>query len=248
MKTIRVLFKTECILAIREFSGVLFGILLPAGLILLLGVIYQGGMVEQAQYTKIQQAFGGVITIGICATGLMGIPLTITSYREKKVLKRFQVTPTSPMNLLFAQVLSQLVFAILSSVIVYLIAKLAFGYTMIGSVLEFILTYLLVTASIYALGMCIASISNSIKTVNLLCTIIYFPMIFLSGATVPYEVMPKGLQAFAQVMPLTHGIKLLKGVSLGEPIGSFTVSIIILIFTAIMGMLISIKTFKYTFD
>lgn len=42
MKTIKVLFKTEWILAIREFSGVLFGVLLPAGLILLLGVIYQG--------------------------------------------------------------------------------------------------------------------------------------------------------------------------------------------------------------
>ncbi len=84
MKTIKVLFKTEWILAIREFSGVLFGVLLPAGLILLLGVIYQGEMVEQETYSRIQQAFGAVITIGICATGLMGIPLTITSYREKK--------------------------------------------------------------------------------------------------------------------------------------------------------------------
>ncbi len=73
-------------------------------------------------------------------------------------------------------------------------------------------------------------------------------MVFLSGATVPYEVMPKGLRLFAEIMPLTHGIKLLKGVSLGEPIGQFTVSIFILIFTAIIGMLISIKTFRYTFE
>ncbi len=248
MKTIRVLFKTECILAIREFSGVLFGILLPAGLILLLGVIYQGEMVEQETYTRIQQAFGAVITIGISATGLMGIPLTITSYREKKVLKRFQVTPTSPMSLLLAQVLSNFVFASISSIIVYLIAKFVFGYTMIGSVLTFLLMYLLVTASIYAIGMCIASISGSIKTANLLCTIIYFPMVFLSGATVPYEIMPRGLRLFAEIMPLTHGIKLLKGVSLGEPIGQFIISIFILIFTAIIGMIISIKTFRYTFE
>lgn len=248
MKTLRVLWKTECILAIREFSGVFFGIMLPAGLMLLLGALYQGQLVEQEVYTKVQQAFGGVITIGICATGLMGIPITITSYREKKVLKRFMVTPTSPMILLMAQVLTNLLFAIISSILVYLIAKLAFGYTMIGSTLSFIGVYVLVLAAIYSIGMCIASISGSIKTANLLCTFIYFPMFFLSGATVPYEIMPRGLRMVAEVMPLTHGIKLLKGVSLGEGISQYIPSIVILIFTAIIGMIISIKTFRDTFE
>ena len=44
-----------------------------------------------------------------------------------------------------------------------------------------------------------------------------FPMLVLSGATLPYETMPSGLQRIADMMPLTQGIKLLKAVSLGLP-------------------------------
>lgn len=105
MKSLKTLFNIEFKLSIREFSGVLFGMILPVGLMLLLGTLYGHQRVDGQAYTLVQQAFPAVITIGICATGLMGIPITLSNYRDKQILKSFQVTPTSPLVLLMAQFL-----------------------------------------------------------------------------------------------------------------------------------------------
>lgn len=246
MKALIVLFETNMKLAVREFSGVLFGILLPMGIMLLLGIIYGGkSAFPGADYTLMQQAFAGVTAVGICASGLMGLPLTLADYREKKVLKRFKVTPTSPGVMLAAQVGTSLVFAVISSLLVWLTAKLFFGYSMPGSALLFIGAYGLVVLSIFSIGMVITSVSRNIKTVNLLCSLIYFPMFFLSGATIPYEIMPRGLQWAADFMPLTQGIKLLKGISLNTPLESTAAPVLILAATGILGILISLKTFRW---
>jgi len=220
--------------------------ILPAGIMLLLGVLYgERPAFEGAEYSLVQQAFPAVMSIGICATGLMGIPLTLAAYREKKILKRFKVTPTSPGLLLGAQFLCNLVFALISSALVLIIAVLFFGYQLRGALLPFLGSYSLVLASIYSIGMLIAGISKNMKTANLLCTLAYFPMFFLSGATIPYEIMPAGLQKVSSIMPLTQGIKLLKGVSLGLPDYSVLQPAVILGATFVICSAAAVKTFRW---
>ncbi|MCK5198591.1 MAG: ABC transporter permease [Spirochaetales bacterium] len=246
MKCLFTLFKTELILSVREFSGVLFGLIMPVGIMLLLGVLHgDKPAYEGASFTLVQQSFAAVATIGICASGLMGIPLNIAAYREKKILKHFKVTPTSPFLLLGAQFLTNLVFAVLSSLLVFLVALLFFNYSLQGPLLQFILAYGLVLTAIFSLGMMIASVSGNIKTANLLCTIFYFPMLFLSGATIPFEIMPVGLQKVSSIMPLTQGIRLLKNVSLATTDTNWLKPVIILSATAVLGMIISVKTFRW---
>ena len=246
MKTLWTLTKIEIKLAVREFSGVLFGLMLPVGLMILLGVLNGNKPAfEGANYTLTQQSFPAVITIGIIATGLMAIPITISSYREKKVLKRFKVTPTSPLAILIAQVVNSFIFSTVSSLLVWVAAKIFFDYKMIGNVWVFLGFYLLVLFSIYSLGLMIASVSKNTKTSNLLTSLVYFPMFFLSGATVPFEIMPKGMQMVSNIMPLTHGIKLLKTASLAIPVDNVLISIIYLSILAITCTIVSVATFKW---
>lgn len=249
MKAFKTLFKIEMMLAIREFSGVLFGTILPVGIMLLLGTLYGDKTIaEGSSITLVQQGVPAVITIGICASGLMGIPLTVSSYREKKILKRFQVTPTSSFLLLCVQFFTNLVTALISSALVIIIAIVFFGYKMEGNILGFLSVYFIVTFTIYSIGIFIASVSDSVKTANLLCTIFYFPMFFLSGATVPFEIMPKGLQNIASIMPLTQGIKILKGVSMGTPILDFSGQLAFLFIIGFICIIISVKTFRYDYN
>ncbi len=175
----------------------------------------------------------------------MGIPLSISAYREKKILKHFKVTPTSPFVLLAAQFLTNMVFAFISTILVLLVSVLFFEYTMEGSVLQFILAYGLVMTAIYSIGLLIASVSANTKTANLLCSLLYFPMLFLSGATIPYEIMPSGLQKVSNFMPLTQGIKLLKNISLDIPDNGWINPVVILSATALVGIVVSVKTFRW---
>ena len=248
MKTLLTLFRIEFKRSIREFSGVLFGLILPVGLMVLLGTLYGDQKVDGQGYTLLQQAFPGVVTIGICATGLMGIPITLSAYRDKQILRSFQVTPSSPFVLLMAQFFNQMIFAIISGLLVWLAASLFYDYSMIGSIRHFLLTYLLVLFSIYGIGMMIASISKNVNMANLLCSLVYFPTFFLSGATVPYEIMPRGLQFVANTLPLTHGIKLLKEVSLGKSLFDQGLISMLLLGLAIISVVISVKTFKYDYE
>ena len=77
--------------------------------------------------------------------------------------------------------------------------------------------YLLVMLSIFSIGMMVGGISPNSQTASVIASLLYFPMLIFSGATLPYEVMPSALQKVADFLPLTQGLKLLKVASLGLP-------------------------------
>jgi ABC-2 type transport system permease protein len=246
MRSFSTLFKTELKITIRHIDSILFGVMFPVGIVLLLGAIYGSkAAYEGAPYSMMQLSFGAFTAVGIVATGLMGLPLVLADYRHKKILKQFKVTPISPGKLLLVQVLVSFLIAVISAIATALTAVIFFNYTMIGSIIKFVPAFLLVTSATYSMGMLLASIAPNIKTANLLCTMIYFPMLFLSGATVPYKVMPTGLQRFADVLPLTQGIKLLKAVSLGESLNNIGFQIILMLSISVICILLSLRFFKW---
>lgn len=246
MKTFNVLLKTELKLLLRGMDMVIFGIAAPIIITVILGLIMQDKPAyDGAEYSFMQQSFGALASIGICASGLMGLPLTVADYRNKKVLKRFKVTPVSPTLLLFVQFILNMGMAIISLIGVYLVCAIFFNVSLQGSIFMFIIFYLLVLISIFSMGMMVASVSPNIKTANLVCSLLYFPMLLFSGATIPYEIMPKTLQSVMSVLPLTQGIKLMKGVVLNHEITSNLTQIAIILIIAILCTGVSLRFFKW---
>jgi hypothetical protein len=166
----------------------------------------------------------------------VGLPIALSDYRWRKILKRYKVTPVSPGTLLSAHVLYSFTLSIASSILVYLICVLFFGFRLQGSPFTFIFVYLLVLVSIHAIGMAIAGMAKSAQMGGILASAFYFPMLFLSGATIPYEIMPKALQTAADFLPLTQGIKLLKAASLGQDLRAMTMSFVVLAVIAVLGI------------
>lgn len=119
------------------------------------------------------------------------------------------------MMMLIVQMILGAMIASLSAIIITICSVFIFNYQMNGSLLLFIGGYFLVMLSMYSIGMIIASLCPSVKIANVVCTFVYFPMLFLSGATIPFEIFPVFIQKIANILPLTHGIQLLKNISLG---------------------------------
>lgn len=240
------LLKIEGKLALRGVDSIFFGVAMPVAIILLIGIICgQKPVYEGATYSFLEGSFGALTTVGICATAFMGMPITLADYRDKKILKYFFVTPVSPLVLLLVQVSINALLSVLSTLLVALVSVIGFGYEMQGSLGQFVGAYFLVLFSMYSLGMLIASVCRSIKVANVVCSIVYFPMLFLSGATIPYEIFPIGLQRVADFMPLTQGIKLLKGFSLGLPIDDLITPILVMMIATVIGIVGSITLFKW---
>lgn len=224
----------------------IFAICMPIVILIILGLIYGSKPAfEGASFTFLEQSFGALVSISICGGGVMGLPLVISDYRSKGILKRFKVTPISPAMLLIVQVVIYALYSFASLLSLYIVARLFFGYNLSGSWLQFMCGHLLVMVSMFSIGMLVGGVAPDMKMAGVLATVLYFPMLIFSGATLPYEVMPKALQNFADILPLTQGIKLLKSASLGIPASSVQLPIIAMAALAIICIGISLKFFKW---
>jgi len=240
------MLKNELKLSQRGMDMFIFAICVPLVVLIILGVIYGNKPAyDNAEYSFLEQSFGAISTISICAGGVMGLPLVVSDYRNKKILKRFKVTPVSPAMILSVQVVIYTIYALVSLLLVYLTAKLIFGFQLSGNILHFISGYFLVMLSIFSIGMMVGGVAPNTKIAGIIASILYFPMLIFSGATLPYEVMPPALQKVADVLPLTQGIKLLKAASLGLPVDSVFVPIIVMAALAVICIAISLRFFKW---
>ena len=175
----------------------------------------------------------------------MGLPLVISDYREKKILKRYQVTPIRPSFILLVEVSMYVVYSLLSMLTLFAVAYFAFGFRIRGNIGLFFVGYLLVMISMFSIGVMVGGIAKNSKIAGIIASVLYFPMIIFSGATLPYEVMPDFMQKAVNIMPLTQGIKILKNAVLGQPIENVTVPIIVMLAVSVICVIIAIKKFRW---
>lgn len=246
MKAFRALLKTEIKLSLRGMDMFIFAICMPVVVVIILGAVFGNKPAfDGAGYTFLEQSFGAVSTIAICAGGVMGLPLVVSDYRSRKILKRFKVTPTSPALILAVQIVIYALYSIVSLILVYMAGTIFFGYQLHGSWLEFLGAYFLVMLSMFSIGLLVGGIAPNMKIASVAASLLYFPMLIFSGATLPYEVMPVALQKVADILPLTQGIKILKAASLGLPIDSVFIPAIVMIVIAVICTTISLRFFKW---
>lgn len=242
----KTMLKTELKLSLRGMDMVIFAICVPVVALALIGILYGNKPAfSGAEFTFLEQSFGAAATISICAGGVMGLPLVVSDYRSKGILKRYKVTPVHPSMILLVQVTVYTLYAAVSLLLLYAEAVLFFGYQFRGNIISFLGCYLLVIVSTFSIGMMVGGIAPNAKIASVIASLLYFPMLIFSGATLPYEVMPGALQKASNLLPLTQGIKLLKAASLGETLGSTAVPVISAISVAAVCSLIALRFFKW---
>lgn len=246
MKKFIKVFTVESKLFMRDFTSIFFMLGMPIMLLLLFGSIY--GNTPSATFGGLGSVDVSVpanFAIIIVVAGIMSLPMTVVSYREKGILKRFRATPMSPSVILFVQFFIYIIVGFFGAAILILLGKLIYGLRIPGSLFQTVLAFLLSCASIFSLGFFLASILKTFRSVSLVAFILYFPMIFLSGATLPREFLPKGVYMVSQFLPLTHVVNLLRGIWAGQSWGMFHKEIIILVGVMIVSIAVSIKIFRW---
>ena len=91
-----------------------------------------------ADYTFLEQSFGAVGAVAICAGGLMWLPQAVTTMREYKILKRLRVTPVSPVFILGVELTMYIVYCSVSLAVLAVPAALFWHVRLRGSLLRFL--------------------------------------------------------------------------------------------------------------
>ncbi|HHU63740.1 MAG TPA: ABC transporter permease [Clostridiales bacterium] len=230
----------------REFITLFFALIFPVLMLLLFGTIYGNRPSEiMGGYGTVDVSTPGYTNMIIAVTGLMSFPLTLAQYREKKILRRFMVTPVKPVEILLSQFFVNILMTVLGLVVLIALGKVVFDLHFYGNVLEAIVAFIVILLGIFSIGLFIGGLSKNMKMCTTIAYIVYFPMLFLSGATIPIEIMPQSIINISKVLPMSYGVSLLKGIWLGGHLSDHVKEIVILLSIAVVSGGFAVKFFKW---
>ena len=245
MKRFFTYLKTELKLSLRDINMVIFAIIMPFVIFIILGIIYgTKPAYDGADYTFMEQSFGAVSTVAICASGLMGLPLAVSGLRELKILKRLSVTPVSPVFILGVELSMYIVYCAVSLAALS-VAALLWGVRLHGSLLAFLGSWALTMLSTLSVGMLVGGVAKDTKQASVIASVLYFPMLVFSGTTLPLEVMPKAMQKIVSVFPLTQGISMMENTFLGISTGSALLPIGVMLGVTALCTVLAVRFFRW---
>ena len=244
MKRFWKMYQVEQKIFFRSPDVILFNLIMPLVTLILITIIAGNKNAADSGLTYLQSAYVALSTVGICCSAFMSIPITIVECRSQGILRRMYCSPCSPARLLACDTICSGVMAILSTLILTVAAVVVFGYRMEGNVFAYLAVWLLTMISMFSIGLMVASLCRTTKSMNVATSLLYFPMLLFSGATIPVEVFPAWFQTVAKLMPLGVGIDLLKSVSMGC-YDRITLPVITLMAITVICGTIAVKTFRW---
>ncbi len=237
---------TEIKLFLREPVGAFFTLGFPLMMLFLFGAIYGNDPSPMFNgYGTVDISIPAYTAMIISTTGLMGINITMSAYREKGILRRLRITPLRPLVILAGQVVVVFLMTVAGMLLLIVAGTLIYNLRFDGNVLDVILAFILSCLSFFSLGFVLASVMPNARTAQVVGMAIFYPMLFLSGAGMPLEIMTEGIRNFSKFLPLTHVVTLLRGLWTGESWSLHITEVWVLLGVMLAGVLISSRTFRW---
>ena len=231
---------------LRQPEAAFFTLVFPMLLLFLFGSIYGNkpnpffggrGMVDVSTPAYLAMIIG--------STGLLSIAISVSSYREKGVLRRYRATPLRPAAVLASEVVVHYLMTLLGGILLVAAARLVYGLRFEGRIVPVFLGFTLSSLSFFAVGFLLASVARTARSAYILGMVLYFPNLFLSGATIPKQTFPQALRAAGKFIPLTHVVNLLQGLWIGDPLGKHVLEVAVLAGLLVVGVAVSAKAFRW---
>jgi len=181
----------------------------------------------------------GIVLMGFFVNGLFGVPGAILFNRDRKVLRRYWVTPLSVPRYLAGFSLGHLSLCAIQFVLLFLLGRYGFGATISFTHPAAFLTLILAAVTFMAFGFLIASLARTANAGMATANILNMPMMFLSGMFFPVAGLPAFLKGVVYVNPVSYLVNGLRasvgvesstfspGLLIGVPLGWIALSVLV---------------------
>lgn len=231
-------------LFMREPIAFFFSLIFPLLLLLLFGSIFGNEPNPQfGGFGYIDGEVPGLTAIIIGTVGLLSIPVSTATARERKILRRYQATPLRPLTYFAADVVVNFVISLVGLIMLIIAATIVFDLRFGGSWLNVLAAFALCALAFSSVGYLVASIAPTSRIAQVMGQVLFLPMMFLSGATMPLDIMPEGIRTVSEWLPLTHVVKLLQDLWFGN--GWNITSLLMMVGLLIIGTASSLTTFRW---
>ncbi|WP_367345534.1 ABC transporter permease [Stenotrophomonas bentonitica] len=156
----------------------------------------------------------GLIGIILTMTMVMFTAVAIVRERERGNMELLIATPLSSSELMVGKVLPYAAIGLIQTTLVLLLGMWLFQVPVRGSVLDVYLAAVLLIAANLSLGLLISTKAQSQFQAMQMTMFVFLPSILLSGFMFPFAGMPRIVQWVAEILPLTHFLRLVRGIML----------------------------------
>jgi ABC-2 type transport system permease protein len=198
----------ESKLFLREPLALLFTVAFPlVVMIVIAGVFASSGGTVFGGVGGSEYYVAGYVGIVLGSIGLISLPAHLAVYQERGILRRFRASSISNWAIFATQAMVSLVVAIVSSLLLVLVALPLYRFDFPRSFPAFALGFMVSGLSFLALGLLLATLLRSARVAQAVGLSLFFPLWLLSGAGPPPAVMPDAMRRIADLLPLTHAVR-----------------------------------------
>lgn len=191
----------------------------------------------------------GLIGVILTMTMIMFTAVAIVRERERGNLELLITTPVRSWELMLAKVLPYVVIGLIQVSLVLLLGNLVFDVPLRGTLLDVYTVSLLFIVANLALGLVISTLVQTQFQAMQLTFFILLPSILLSGFMFPFDGMPRPAQIIAEVLPMTHFMRLIRGVILrGATLPELSSELFVLVGFILVAMTLAILRFNKRLD
>jgi ABC-2 type transport system permease protein len=197
------------------------------------------------QYNIVPGLMGVILTM----TMVLMTGLAITRETERGTMENLLATPASPLEVMTGKIVPYVLIGLIQVSLILLLARVIFNVPVQGRIDVLFVAVLLFIAANLTLGLTFSSLARNQLQAMQMTFFFFLPSILLSGFMFPFRGMPGWAQAIGEVLPLTHFLRIVRGVLLkGNGISEIAPELWpIALFMAIVGAL-GLRAFRRTLD
>ena len=198
-----------------------------------------------SQYNIVPGLMGVVLTM----TMVMITGLAITRERERGTMENLLSMPTRPLEVLLGKIIPYIFVGYIQVGLILVAARFLFHVPMAGSIPLLLVTSSLFIAANLAMGITFSTLAkNQLQAVQM--TFFFFlPSLLLSGFMFPFRGMPEWAQVIGEVLPLTHFLRIIRGILLkGNGFAEVALQLWQIVLFAAVVLTVGVKRYRKTLD
>jgi ABC-2 type transport system permease protein len=197
------------------------------------------------QYNIVPGLLGVVLTM----TMMMFTALAVTREIERGTMESLLAMPIKPVEIMIGKIAPFVLVGFVQMTIILSAAHFLFGVPIMGSVWLLVSLATLFAASNLAVGYTFSTIANNQLQAVQMTFFFFLPNILLSGFMFPFRGMPQWAQVIGEALPLTHFMRIVRGITLkGTGFADMQIDVLALFIFMIVAMGLALARFRRTLD
>jgi len=197
------------------------------------------------QYNIVPGLMGVILTM----TMVMITGLAITRERESGTMENLLSMPTRPLEVLTGKIIPYILVGYIQIALILVAARFLFHVPILGSIpLLLAVSFLFIVANL-AVGITFSTVAQNQRQAIQMSFFFFLPSLLLSGFMFPFRGMPNWAQRIGEVFPLTHFLRIVRGLLLkGNTLADITPQIWPIAIFAVLALALGVKRYRQTLD